>query len=195
MTAKDRAIRARWKIRLKIRQALLAVARKAHQADLNSVEKYEKVKLRKQQVADAERVIARHDGTATAHAAMEPLAHPGSPVPGLKPTAATHQTAGLPGFPGVDYFAKAGSPCVSPTTGVVTRVSGHDPAGGPTGGVHGPFGWSVYIEGGGKTYYLTHMGSRTVKVGDKVRQGQRIGTVGNYAKWGGIDHIHQGVHS
>jgi murein DD-endopeptidase MepM/ murein hydrolase activator NlpD len=52
----------------------------------------------------------------------------------------------------------------------------------------------VYIKSGGKTYYLTHMGSRAVKVGQRVRQGQKIGTVGNYAKWGGANHIHQGVH-
>jgi murein DD-endopeptidase MepM/ murein hydrolase activator NlpD len=119
----------------------------------------------------------------------------GSPVPGQRPVPATHQTAGLPGFPAVDYFAKAGTPCVSPVTGKVVKLSGHDPANGPTGGVHGPFGWSVYIEGGGKTYFLTHMGSRTVNVGDEVKQGERIGTVGNYAKWGGVDHIHCGVHT
>ncbi len=117
----------------------------------------------------------------------------GSPVPGQRPVPATHQTAGLVGFPAVDYFAKAGTACVSPVTGRVTRLSGHDPATGPVNGVHGPFGWSVYIEGNGKTYYLTHMGQRSVAAGDNVRQGQKIGTVGNYAKWGGVDHIHQGV--
>lgn len=120
---------------------------------------------------------------------------PGSPVPGQRPIPATHQTAGLLGYPAVDYFAAGGSPCVSPVTGTVTRLSGHDPSNGPTGGVHGPFGWSVYIEGGGKIYFLTHMGARMVKVGDRVRQGQVIGTVGNYARWGGVDHIHQGVHT
>jgi murein DD-endopeptidase MepM/ murein hydrolase activator NlpD len=118
----------------------------------------------------------------------------GSPLPGVRPVATTHQTAGLPGYPAVDYFANAGTPCVSPVTGKVTRLSGHDPSGGPVGSVHGPFGLSVYIEGGGKTYFLTHMGSRTVRVGQKVKQGQKIGTVGNYARWGGTDHIHQGVH-
>lgn len=117
----------------------------------------------------------------------------GSPVPGQRPVPATHQTAGLAGFPAVDYFAKAGTPCVSPVTGKVTRLSGHDPKNGPTNGPHGPFGWSVYIEGGGKTYFLTHMGSRTVRVGQSVRQGEQIGTVGNYVRWGGTDHIHQGV--
>lgn len=123
-----------------------------------------------------------------------PGTFPGSPIPGQKPQKATHQTDGLPGYPAVDYFAPAGSPCVSPVTGKVTKLSGHDPAGGPVSGPHGPFGWSVYVEGDGKSYFLTHMGSRTVTVGSRVQQGQRIGTVGDYARWGGSNHIHQGVH-
>ncbi len=117
----------------------------------------------------------------------------GSPVPGQRARPSDHQTAGLPGFPAVDYFARAGSPCVAPADGKVTRLSGHDPAGGPVGDTHGPFGWSVYIDAGAKTYYLTHLGSRSVAVGDSVRQGEKIGTVGDYARWGGANHIHQGV--
>lgn len=118
----------------------------------------------------------------------------GSPVPGQRAHAATHQTSGLPGYPAYDYMAPAGSPCVAPVTGQVTKLSGHDPAAGPPNGPHGPFGWSVYIDGGGKSYFLTHMGTRTVKVGDRVQQGEKIGTVGDYAKWGGANHIHMGVH-
>jgi hypothetical protein len=65
---------------------------------------------------------------------------------------------------------------------------------GPFEGPHGPLGWSVYIQGAdGRTYYLTHMGSRNVKVGQTVRQGQQIGTVANYAKYGTPSHIHMGV--
>src|SRR5262245_15380791 len=121
----------------------------------------------------------------------------GKPVPGrfLSSVGAEHPTAGLPGYDAYDYMAKAGSPAVAPITGKVIKLSGHDPSGGPTQGVHGPFGWSVYIQGDdGHTYYMTHMGGRNVKVGQKVKAGQQIGTVGNYAKWGGADHIHMGVH-
>lgn len=120
---------------------------------------------------------------------------PGVPVANLKQVQGRHETAGLPGYPAHDYMAPAGSRAVSPVSGVVQRFSGHDPANGPTNGPHGPFGYSMYIKGNdGRIYYLTHMGSRTVKVGQKVKQGQVIGTVGNYAKFGGADHIHMGVH-
>lgn len=119
-------------------------------------------------------------------------------IPVLKETSegALHQTSGLAGYPAHDFFAPAGSPAVAPVTGKVVRFSGHDPAAGPTDGPHGPFGYSVYIQGDdGKSYYLTHMGSRSIKVGQTVKAGQVIGTVGNYAKWGGANHIHMGVHS
>lgn len=118
----------------------------------------------------------------------------GSPVPGQKAHGATHPTAGLAGFPAFDYMAKAGTAAVAPVSGKIIRLSGHDPKGGPTNGPHGPFGWSLYLKGDdGKTYFLTHMGTRTVKAGQRVSRGQRIGTVGNYAKYGGADHIHMGV--
>lgn len=132
--------------------------------------------------------------TASSGSSATQGAHAGSPVVGLKPHAADHPTAGLDGYPAFDYMAKAGTAAVAPVSGTVIKLSGHDPNGGPTNGVHGPFGWSLYIKGdNGKTYFLTHMGSRTVKVGQRVSRGQKIGTVGNYAKWGGADHIHMGV--
>jgi hypothetical protein len=120
----------------------------------------------------------------------------GEPVPKnyLTSIGVEHETAGLPGYPAHDYMAPAGAPAVAPVTGKVVKLSGHDPSAGPTGGVHGPFGWSVYIQGDdGRRYYLTHMGSRDVRVGQRVKAGQQIGSVGNYAKWGGANHIHMGV--
>ena len=121
----------------------------------------------------------------------------GSPVPKqyLSNVGASHPTSGLEGYPAHDYFGNAGSPVVAPVSGTVVRLSGHDPAAGPTQGVHGPFGWSVYIQGdNGRTYYLTHLGSRAVQVGQKVQGGTPIGTIGNYAKYGGANHVHMGVH-
>lgn len=132
---------------------------------------------------------------AAKQAGVSPNAKPGDPVVSSKQSVGgLHETAGLAGFPAHDYMAPAGSHAVAPVSGTVVKLSGHDPKNGPTNGPHGPFGYSLYIKGtDGKTYYLTHMGSRTVKAGQKVEQGQVIGTVGNYAKWGGADHIHQGV--
>jgi tetratricopeptide (TPR) repeat protein len=50
----------------------------------------------------------------------------------------------------------------------------------------------MYITGGGRTYYLTHMGSRTVRLGQTVRRGQVIGTIADYPDR--PDHIHEGIH-
>jgi murein DD-endopeptidase MepM/ murein hydrolase activator NlpD len=146
------------------------------------------VRHRREQIEREERIVKRHG------AVSPPNTFPGSPIPGLRAHAPDHETGGLPGYPAHDYMAKPGSPCVSPVTGTVTRLSGHDPALGPPEGPGGPLGWSVYIEGGGKSYFLTHMQTRIVGVGQRVRQGERIGTVANYDKWGRPSHIHQGVH-
>jgi murein DD-endopeptidase MepM/ murein hydrolase activator NlpD len=101
---------------------------------------------------------------------------------------------GLAGYPAHDFFAPSGSEVVAPIGGKVIRLSGHDPKQGPTEGPHGPLGWSVYIKGNdGKTYFLTHMGSRSVKVGEKVKAGVPIGTVADYAAYGTPSHIHMGV--
>jgi murein DD-endopeptidase MepM/ murein hydrolase activator NlpD len=121
----------------------------------------------------------------------------GSPVPSSDLTAvgAEHETSGLAGYPAHDYFGAAGSPVIAPVGGTVVRFSGHDPKNGPISGVHGPFGWSLYIRGDdGHLYYLTHMGSRSVHVGQKVNAGSRIGTIGDYAHFGGANHVHMGVH-
>lgn len=119
---------------------------------------------------------------------------PGYPVADLTRISGEHPTEGLPGFPAHDYFAPSGSTVVAPISGKVVRLSGHDPRVGPIEGPHGPLGWSVYIQGtDGKTYYLTHMGSRSVKVGETLRAGQPIGTVADYARYGTPSHIHMGV--
>jgi murein DD-endopeptidase MepM/ murein hydrolase activator NlpD len=105
-----------------------------------------------------------------------------------------HPTEGLAGFPAHDYFAKAGSAAVAPVSGKVIKLSGHDPSEGPTEGPHGPFGWSVYVQGeDGRIYYMTHLGSRNVQVGQTVKAGQPLGTVGDYARYGTPSHIHMGV--
>lgn len=122
-------------------------------------------------------------------------AHVGYPVPKPTSVGGIHDTSGLPGYPARDYFAPAGSPCVSPVHGKIERFSGHDPALGAVQGAGGPLGWSVYIRAdNGWDYYLTHMGSRLCFVGETVQPGEVIGTVANYHKYGRADHIHMGVH-
>lgn len=120
---------------------------------------------------------------------------PGVPVAGLTSIGGEHETMGLAGYPAKDYFAPPGSGVVAPVTGKVIKLSGHDPAGGPSQGPHGPLGWSVYIQGvDGHIYYMTHMGSRQVKLGQTVKAGTPIGTVANYDRYGTPSHIHMGVH-
>jgi murein DD-endopeptidase MepM/ murein hydrolase activator NlpD len=121
----------------------------------------------------------------------------GKPIPGsyLTGIGGEHATAGLAGYPAHDYFGRAGAPVVAPVSGTIIRLSGHDPKAGPTQGVHGPFGWSLYLKGNdGRTYYLTHLGSRAVEVGQHVHAGAEIATVGDYSRFGGSNHVHMGVH-
>lgn len=138
--------------------------------------------------------VAGPGSFATDHASGDLHARFGIPVADLSSVGGLHPTEGLNGYPAHDYFAPAGSPVVAPITGTVIKLSGHDPALGPIEGPHGPLGWSVYIKGAdGRTYYLTHLGSRDVKVGEKLHTGEPIGTVADYAKYGTPSHVHQGV--
>jgi len=105
-----------------------------------------------------------------------------------------HPTEGLPGYPAIDFAVEAPASVVAVESGRVRDWSGHSPGLGPIGGIHGPFGWSVYLRGdSGRDYYYTHLGSRAVAPGVRVRVGQRIGRVGNYSRWGGLDHLHLGA--
>lgn len=107
----------------------------------------------------------------------------------------THETAGLPGYPAVDNFAPAGSTVGAPDAGTITRFSGHDPReGGHPGGA---YGWSMYLTCPSADYYLTHFGSRTVSLGQKVKRGDMLGTVCDAHVVGSptsTSHIHEGKH-
>ena len=133
--------------------------------------------------------------SAVATGKLSPHARAGDPVVSSKQSeGGAHATAGLAGYPAHDFFAPAGTHAVAPVSGTVIKNSGHDPSLGAVQGAGGPLGWSTYIKGNdGKTYFLTHLGSRNVKVGQKVKQGQIIGTVANYDKYGRQSHIHMGV--
>lgn len=105
----------------------------------------------------------------------------------------THETAGLPGYPAIDVFGRPNESVAAPVSGTVHRLSGHDPAQGGTPG--GAYGWSIYLRAAnGDDYYMTHFGSRSVKLGQKVKAGQVIGTICDSRVSGkpGTSHIHMG---
>lgn len=147
------------------------------------------------QTADGPQMPQATGGSSGATGGVSQHARPGDPVVSSKQSVGgLHQTDGLAGYPAHDFFAPAGSHAVAPVSGTVIKLSGHDPKNGPTNGPHGPLGWSAYIKGDdGRTYFLTHMGSRNLKVGETVKQGQVIGTVADYDKYGTPSHIHLGV--
>lgn len=116
-----------------------------------------------------------------------------SPVYELSSVGPEHVTAGLDGYPAHDWYAPSGSPVISPADGVITKLSGHDPKLGPLA-PHGPFGWSVYVRSLSATYYLTHLATRGVAQGSRVRRGQVLGTVAPWHLHGLPDHVHMGVH-
>lgn len=104
-----------------------------------------------------------------------------------------HPTAGLAGYPAIDFFAPAGTYVVAPESGSIIRESGTDPSVAPTD-PHGAYGLSEYLRGiSGTIYFITHLGSESVKVGQSVQAGQPIGTVGNFAQYGTPSHIHLGT--
>jgi len=71
---------------------------------------------------------------------------------------------------GVDIFAKRGTPVLSATDGVVTRVA--------EGGLGGRVVW-VWNPGRGLRLYYAHLDEQLVATGARVRAGDVLGTVGN----------------
>lgn len=105
----------------------------------------------------------------------------------------THQTAGLPGYPAIDVFAKPGTTVLAPEDGLVRKLSGHDPAEGGVPG--GAYGWSLYLQAADGEFFLTHLGTRTVKPQQRVKRGETIGTVcdAKVARMtSSLSHIHEG---
>jgi hypothetical protein len=108
---------------------------------------------------------------------------------------AVHNTEGLVGYPAIDFFAKPNTPVLAVENGKIERFSGHNPLLGAVEGPGGPLGWSIYLRGeSGAMYYYTHLGRRTVGVGQTIRAGQTIGTVADYDSFGRQSHVHLGVH-
>ncbi len=108
---------------------------------------------------------------------------------------ATHQTAGLPGYPAVDVFAKAGTVARASFFGRVVRVSGRPLSPSDRPGLS--YGWSVYVHNrvNGWTRYATHFERLLLDVGAIIVPGRALGLVAvpPVGSPPGSAHIHLGL--
>lgn len=116
--------------------------------------------------------------------------HPLGTPSSRPPASDLHQTAGLPGNWALDFMAPGGTRYLAPEDGIVSRLSGHDPALGVIDG--DIFGWNVYLKTGHGFYFATHLGNRHVHVGQYLRAGAIIGHVGTWPHDPGRSHTHLG---
>ena len=108
------------------------------------------------------------------------------------PPSDLHETGGLPDNWALDFMAPGGTPVLASQAATVRRLSGHDPALGELPGA--VFAWTIYLETvGGVEYFITHLGDRTVHVGQPVRLGQVIGHVGHWPHDPARSHTHEGI--
>lgn len=95
-----------------------------------------------------------------------------------------------------DWMTKAGTPVLSPVSGYVTKVSGHDASQGLVTTSTGKkiFGYGISITGaGGSQWYLAHLDDVTFPLGEQrtpVAEGQVIGYVADGTKVGIPSHVH-----
>ncbi len=109
---------------------------------------------------------------------------------GAKP--GLHETSGLGGNWALDFMANGATPILAAEGGVVWKLSGHNPSEGVIDG--DIFGWNTYIHTkDGLIYFYTHQGTRTVTLGQQVKKGQKIGTVGRWPGDPGRSHTHLGI--
>ena len=102
---------------------------------------------------------------------------------------ATHDTAGLSGFPAIDEFAPAGTPVTAPVSGTIVDVHGI-----PWNQQQRVGGETAYLQGdNGKTYFLTHLGGNVPS--GKIQAGQQIGVVGAVPNGWWQSHIHEGEYN
>lgn len=88
---------------------------------------------------------------------------------------------------GVDIFAKRGNPVVAAVNGLVTRT-----------GNSGLGGKQVWLRDGilGNSLYYAHLDSIMTEVGQTVKIGDTLGTVGNTGNAeGGAPHLHFGIYT
>jgi murein DD-endopeptidase MepM/ murein hydrolase activator NlpD len=103
-----------------------------------------------------------------------------------------HPTRGLAGNFALDFMAPGGTQVLAPEAGTILKLSGHDPGEGVLGA--DIFGLNIYIHTpAGAIYFATHLGDRTVDLGQPVQPGDVIGHVGHWPNDPGRSHTHLGV--
>ena len=106
-----------------------------------------------------------------------------------------HATAGLIGNWAYDFCAPGGTPVVAVVEAEVVKISGHPPDEviDPSLGI---FGWNLYYSTPeGYRWFSTHYGELSVRVGQKLKVGQRVGKVGHWPGEPSRSHTHLGVTS
>lgn len=177
------SVLSRWRQRRAIRAGLLKDAR-ADLAARKTKANVARVKLRRGQVDFADRVINRHDA---------PPVH--SPLHKILSSSWGYHP---PVHDGVDLICEADAPLLAICDGVITRADdggwwgkGAQPSGGhPVSDGDGVIVLRCDTDAGpfkkGLNFCYGHAENPTVKVGERVKAGQRIGTAGFANAW----HIH-----
>lgn len=83
-----------------------------------------------------------------------------------------------------DLMGPAGAKIVSPVAGRVTNISGQ-PGGSP-----GFAGYGITVDTRAGQFFFKHLGTKTVKIGDRIKPGQLLGTLD--AATAGGPHLHLG---
>src|SRR5215471_18734796 len=118
--------------------------------------------------------------------------HPAGHHLSRPPNSDIHQTAGLAGNWALDFMAPGGTPVLCPQDMTIVSLTGHDPALGEV--APGIFGWNIYGRTSGGVYYFsTHYSERFVKVGQVVKRGEHMATVGEWPHDPPRSHTHMGV--
>ncbi|UII22152.1 peptidoglycan DD-metalloendopeptidase family protein [Fulvivirga ligni] len=95
--------------------------------------------------------------------------------------------AGARSHEGLDIFAKRGTPVVAPTDGYVSRVG--------TNNLGGNVVW-LRDNKRGQSYYFAHLDQQLVSSGERVKQGDTLGLVGNTGNAKNTPpHLHFGIYS
>lgn len=106
-----------------------------------------------------------------------------------------HETAGLDNNMAYDFCAPGGTKVLAVVDSEVVKISGHPPTYVPDARL-GIFGWNLhYVTATGYRWFSTHYGLLNVKVGQDLRRGAVVGTVGRWPGDPGRSHTHIGVTS
>lgn len=105
-----------------------------------------------------------------------------------------HETGGLNGNWALDFMCQQGAQVLAPQDCVVVKLSGRSPSDGVQPGA--VFGYSLHLrDEDGYRYFMTHLGRRVVKEGQKVCRGQRVAYIAGWPNDPGRTHLHLGVTS